>query len=72
MPCSCISDMDAKLGPYNTRLAVTFGFPRNGGPSFTRPTIQTEKIESRKRGSAALALASYCPFCGVSYEDPTA
>jgi len=61
--------MDAKLAPHNTRLAVTFGLSRTTGKSMTLPTIQVEKVESRKRGSLALAIASYCPFCGVSYQE---
>lgn len=67
MTCNCIELMDAKLAPSNTRLAVTFAFPTGGGSSATLPTIQTEKIETRKRGSTALAIPSFCPFCGVAY-----
>ena len=68
MACDCISVMDAKLAEHNTRIAVTFGFPRDGSPAFTRPTIETEKVESRKRGGRALALPTFCPFCGERYE----
>ena len=68
MGCDCISVMDAKLADHNTRIAVTFGFPRDGSPPYTRPTIQTEKLESRKRVGPAIALPSFCPFCGEKYE----
>lgn len=68
MPCKCIEQMDAKLAEHNTRLQVTFGFPRDGSPSYIRPFLGTEKIESRKRVGPALALPSYCPFCGTKYE----
>ena len=68
MTCSCIEQMDAKLVPHNTRLAVTFGFPRDGSPSYVRPALQTEKIEARKRGKGVIALPSFCPFCGEPYE----
>lgn len=68
MTCKCIEEMNAKLGEHNTRLCVTFGFPRDGSPSFTRPHIQTEKIETRKRVGAVLAIPSFCPFCGERYE----
>lgn len=65
--CECIAQMDAKLAPLNTKLSLTFSFGRNGGPSYTLPTIETKKIESRKRGGPALAIASFCPFCGEAY-----
>lgn len=68
MTCTCIEEMDLKLAEHNTRLQVTFGFPRDGSPSYTRPFLGTEKIESRKRGGPALALPTYCPFCGAKYD----
>jgi hypothetical protein len=67
MSCNCIDAMDAKLEPHNTRLCVTFGFPRDGSPASTYPAIRTEKIEKRKRVGPALAIPSFCPFCGVAY-----
>ena len=72
MTCDCIDQMNAKLADKNTRLHVTFSFPRDGSPSQTFPLIGTEKIETRKRGSACLAIPSYCPFCGVSYREQAA
>jgi hypothetical protein len=68
MTCSCIEQMDAKLAVHNTRLVVTFGFPRDGSPSYVRPSLHTEKIEARKRGKGVIALPSFCPFCGEAYE----
>lgn len=67
MTCACIDEMNAKLAEKNSRLQVTFSFPRHGGPSQTRPLIGTEKIVTRQRGSACLAIPSFCPFCGASY-----
>lgn len=72
MPCDCIEVMDAKLADLNTKISVTFGFPRDGSPSYVLPHIQTEKIDTKKRGSTALAIPSYCPFCGVAYVTPAA
>jgi hypothetical protein len=65
--CNCIDEMNAKLAEHNTELALTFGFSRSGGGSETYPTIQTKKLETRKRVGPALAIPSYCPFCGESY-----
>jgi hypothetical protein len=66
--CKCVEEMDAKLAEFNTRISVTFGFPRDGSPSYTRPRIATEKLETRKRVGPALAVPSFCPFCGTKYE----
>ncbi|PKP92260.1 MAG: hypothetical protein CVT77_09555 [Alphaproteobacteria bacterium HGW-Alphaproteobacteria-16] len=68
MTCTCIEEMDAKLAEHNTRLSVTLGFPHDGSPAFVRPHLQTEKIETRKRVGPALAVPSFCPFCGTRYE----
>ena len=69
MTCNCIQEMDKKLGAHNTRLCVTFGFPRDGSPSYTRPALMVEKINTRNR-EKVLAIPSYCPFCGERYERP--
>lgn len=68
MSCNCIEEMDAKLVEHNTRLVVTFGFPRDGRPAYVRPKLGTEKIETRKRGAAVLVIPTFCPFCGERYE----
>ncbi|WP_439571210.1 DNA translocase FtsK [Sphingomonas sp.] len=67
-PCTCVADFNVKLAPHNTRIVETLGFPRDGSPAFTRPAITTEKIESRKRGGPAIAVPSFCPFCGTPYQ----
>jgi hypothetical protein len=68
VPCGCIEQMNDLMGDKNTRIVVTLGIPRDGSPMFVRPMIATEKVESRKRGSAALAIPTFCPFCGERYE----
>ncbi|PJI89045.1 hypothetical protein DAH55_03945 [Sphingomonas koreensis] len=67
-PCNCVADFNRKLAERNTRIIETIGIPRDGGPLFTRPTIRTEKIETRKRVGPAIAVPTYCPFCGVRYD----
>lgn len=66
--------MDGRLLQHNTKLSLTFSFSRTGGKSFTLPTIATEKVEKRKRVGPALAIATFCPFCGTRYlaEEPRA
>jgi hypothetical protein len=66
MTCNCIEQMDAKLKERNTRLCVTFGFPRDGSPTYTLPALMTEKINKRNRESV-LAIPTFYPFCGERY-----
>ncbi|WP_374406570.1 hypothetical protein [Pelagerythrobacter sp.] len=66
MTCNCIEEMDAQLADHNTKLGVTFGFGRDGS-NYTLPSIVTEKVEKRVRKGPALAIPTFCPFCGQSY-----
>lgn len=72
MACDCVSEMNAKLAEHNTKIIETFGFPRDGSPVYTRPKIDVEKIETRKRLGPALAVPTFCPFCGERYETAAA
>jgi hypothetical protein len=67
-PCNCLDDFNERLKEHNTKIDVTFGFPRDGSPAFIRPTILTSKIEPRKRVGPAIAVPTFCPFCGNRYE----
>ena len=71
MTCNCINEMDAVLSPHNTKLQVTFSFNRDGS-SWTFPLLGTEKIEKRVRKGPALAIPTFCPFCGTRYIDDIA
>ncbi len=68
MSCNCIDNMEPLLAEHNTRLVVTFGFPRDDRPAFVRPKLSTEKIEPRKRVGPVIAVPTFCPFCGERYE----
>lgn len=68
MSCNCIDNLDQKLAKHNTRIVRMVGFARDGRPAYARPKIDTEKIETRKRGSAMMVIPTFCPFCGTRYE----
>jgi hypothetical protein len=68
MTCTCMDQFNVKLAEHNTRLMPTLCIPRDGSPAFSTVTIRTEKIETRKRVGPAIAVPSYCPFCGIKFE----
>lgn len=62
--CDCIQQTNEMLKEHNIRLVSTM---------FAKPevvVIQTEKIDSKKRGRPPVMLASYCPFCGEKHNGP--
>lgn len=58
--CGCIEDVNKLLAEHNTTLVLPILGKR-------RPFIETDKIESKKRGKPPLMQASFCPFCGEKY-----
>ena len=61
MACTCINDMNARLADHNGCLVTTiFGVPK--------AVIGSEKVDSKKRGKPPVAIATFCPFCGVRYQ----
>lgn len=68
MACTCLSTMDAMLAERNTRLIHSVSLGVDGHLGFTRPILETEKIEPRKKGRHARVVPTFCPFCGVRYE----
>ena len=68
--CSCIEEMNRLMAEKgsNTKLCITF----NGMTGQGYPTIQTEKANKKRRERPALAIPSYCPFCGGKYESRVA
>lgn len=60
--CDCLEGINEKLAEHNTEVVITW-YP------IVRPLIETAKIDSKKRGKPMLVAASFCPFCGVEYQD---
>lgn len=68
MTCECEKKINEALAPMNGRIKKLIGFDDKMSAS-ERLVVATEKIDTRKRKSAPIAVASYCPWCGVKLAD---
>lgn len=61
--CTCIAEMNARLADHNGGLVCTlFGSPQ-------RVAVEVYQLETgRGKKRPPKAIASYCPFCGTSYD----
>jgi hypothetical protein len=53
----------------NARLVNPSCWGPNGASRLGRAILSVEKIDKKKRTPLPSLLATFCPFCGVKYED---
>lgn len=64
--CGCIAVVDAKLAERNTRIMLPIML---GADQTARPMIVTDQIATGRGKHKAVGLfATFCPFCGVAYQ----
>ena len=66
--CNCIEEIDKKLAEagHNTKLETTWNFMT--GMVYVK--IGVEKADPKNRKKPALAIPTFCPFCGERYATP--
>ena len=67
--CKCIDRMNDVLAQKNTKIVCVWPITADMDIGPTRPKIETEKIDKKRRGGLHGAIAAFCPFCGKKYED---
>jgi hypothetical protein len=69
--CNCIEEVQKKLleTGRNTMLDIPMSLSPSHDLSANRVTISTCKRDEKKREKPLRMFASYCPFCGLPYED---
>ena len=70
MTCTCADEIDKKLAERNTRLTRALVFSKTGRENNPDLLLQTDQIEKgRGKQKAVSMFISFCPFCGVKYDD---
>lgn len=66
--CDCRRLINERLSKHNAKMAEGLSIV---GPSLvtTPPFIVLEKVDHKIRKKLPHLIATYCPFCGVKYED---
>lgn len=61
--CTCIEQVNKQLEQFNTVLtkAITLNDNMTTGISLI---IESEKLDTKKRGTKKTVFPSFCPFCG--------
>jgi hypothetical protein len=69
MACNCADQVDEKLAERNTVLDRAW-VVKSTTPNNPNLMLQTSQIErGRGKAKAAAVFITYCPFCGVKYDD---
>lgn len=71
MACDCIARVNEQLEQTdtNTKVKVPLLLRDNLSDMTTKAQIVTEKARRNVRKQPMAMFATYCPFCGIRYED---
>ena len=59
--CDCMDTVNVKLAEHNTKIELPWFGPQ-------LPRLITMKVDQKKRGKPMGIFATFCPFCGVKYQ----
>ncbi len=68
MTCNCMQTIDAKLANVgaNTRISRIYTL---GSSIESYPAISTELVEKKRGAQPKKLIPTYCPWCGLDYEN---
>jgi hypothetical protein len=62
--CGCVSKINKLIETRGMKLVISYNMVEKEG----RAVVSTERLNPSSRSSKFFMAATYCPFCGESYD----
>ena len=69
--CECIERVNTAMRNQGQNQEVTASIRLRPEGVFAFAVIETEKVDPRRRTKDPRLIATFCPFCGVKYAQPS-
>jgi len=67
--CECVKKIDEQLKSKNLRIGMAMSTTPDMSRITARLLVATEKIDKKIRKPVPFVVASFCPFCGLKWEE---
>lgn len=67
--CECVKKIDAQLASKNVRIGMAMSTSPDMSRLTSRLLVGIEKIDKKSRKPVPFVVATFCPFCGLKWEE---